>query len=44
MLDIFGIEKTNNQHILSSFYLKKKENKDIKKNNIINTDEIQFDF
>ena len=50
MLDIFGIEKINNQHILSSFYLKINENKDkinkeIKKNsNIINTDEIQFDF
>ena len=28
MLDIFGIEKTHNQHILSSFYLKINENKD----------------
>ena len=49
MLDIFGIEKTHNQHILSSFYLKINENKDkinkeIKKNNIINTDEIEFDL
>ena len=49
MLDIFGIEKAHNQHILSSFYLKINENKDkinkeIKKNNIINTDEIQFDL
>jgi len=51
MLDIFGIEKINNQHILSSFYLKINENKDkinkeIKKNSniIINSDEIQFDF
>jgi len=49
MLDIFDIEKIYNQHILSSFYLKINENKDkinkeIKTNNIINTDEIQFDL
>ena len=47
ILEILDIEKENNQHHLSSMYLKINENKDrIKKNNNINanTDEIKFDL
>ena len=45
MLALLDIEQDKNKHVLSSFYLKKK-NKNHKNtnNNIINTDEIQFEF
>ena len=44
MLTLLDIEQDKNKHALSSFYLKKKNTNSNKNNNIINTDEIQFEL